>query len=105
MKTTKPVFASVMLAVFAAQIVVAAELQPGTLTGWNVYLKDADLHMQDRVAGGRQFLWMNESPERAASVHRGEVAMAPEFGNGTESVVHGLVSRLDRRNLHPGRQH
>jgi hypothetical protein len=53
MKSTHPVFASMMLAVFAAQFVVAAELQPGTLAEWNVYLKDADL---DRVAGGRPFL-------------------------------------------------
>ena len=91
MKSTKPVFASMMLAVFAAQFAVAAELQPGTLAEWNVYLKEADLHMQDRVAGGRPFLWMDESPERAASVHRGEVAIGPGVGKGTESVLHGLV--------------
>jgi hypothetical protein len=91
MKSTKPVFAFIMLAVFAAQIIVAAELQPGTLAEWNVYLKDADLHTQDRIAGGRPFLWMDESPERAAGVHRGEVAIGPGVGNGTESVLHGLV--------------
>jgi hypothetical protein len=91
MKSTKPVFASIMLAIFASQIVVAAELQPGTLAEWNVYLKDADRHMQNRAAGGRPFLWMDESPKRAASVHRGEVAIGPGVGNGTESVLHGLV--------------
>jgi hypothetical protein len=91
MKSTKPVFASIMFTVFAAQIVAAAELQPGTLAEWNVYLKDADLHMQDRVDGGRPFLWMDESPEREARVHRGQVVIGPGVGNGNESVLHGLV--------------
>ena len=91
MKSTKPVFASMMLAVFAVQFAVAAELQPGTLAEWNVYLKEADLHIQDRANGGRPFLWMDESPERVASVHRGEVAIGPGVGKGTENVLHGLV--------------
>ena len=34
MKSTKPVFASMMLAVFAAQFAVAAELQPGRPRSW-----------------------------------------------------------------------
>lgn len=91
MKTSKPVFVSIMLTVCAAHIAVAAELQPGTLVAWNEYLNDADLQMQDRVAGGRPFLWMDESLDRAARVRRGEVVIAPGVGNGTKSVLHGLV--------------
>jgi hypothetical protein len=88
---TKPLFAFITMTVSTAQVMAAAELQPVTLAAWNAYLKDAGFHMQDRVAGGRPFLWMDESLERAARVRRGEVVIAPGVGNGTESVLHGLV--------------
>src|SRR5215472_8581843 len=91
MRTTKPLFASITIIVSTVQVMAAAELQPGTLAAWNAYLNDAGFHMQDRVAGGRPFLWMDESMERAARVRRGEVVIGPGVGNGTESVVHGLV--------------
>jgi hypothetical protein len=34
---------------------------------------------------------MDESPDRAARVRRGEVVVAPVVGHGTEAVPHGLV--------------
>jgi hypothetical protein len=91
MKRSKAVFAAIVLTSCAAQIARAAELQPGTLKAWNEYLKNADLYMQERVASGRPFLWMDDSPDRAARVRRGEVVVAPVVGHGTEAVPHGLV--------------
>jgi hypothetical protein len=47
--------------------------------------------MQERVKGRAPFLWMDESPERAARARRGEVVIAPVVGHGTEGVPNGLV--------------
>ena len=91
MKTPKLVFAAIVLASCVAQIARAAELEQETLMAWNAYLKRADLHMQEHVASGHTFLWMDESPDRAARVRRGEVVVAPISGHGTESVPRGLV--------------
>ena len=58
----------------------AAELQPDTLTAWNTCLKNADLHVQERVEGRRPFLWVDESHDRAARVRNGEVVVASVVG-------------------------
>ena len=91
MKTSVRVFAAIVLAACAARVSRAAELQPATLMAWDAYLKEADFHMGARAASRRSFLWMDDSPERAARVHRGEVVIAPVVGHGTEGVPHGLV--------------
>lgn len=83
--------AVVLLGAFAAQFAGAAELQSGTLTAWNEYLKQSDLRLRQRAAGGLPFLWMDESQDRAARVRRGEIVIVPAVGRGTEGVPHGLV--------------
>lgn len=80
-----------LLAAYAAPIADSAELQPATLNAWNAYVHDAGSHTQQRGAGGLPFLWMDESPDRAARVRRGEVVVAPVVGHGTEDVPHGLI--------------
>lgn len=80
-----------LLAASAARIADSAELQPATLNAWNAYLNDAGSHIQQRAASGLPFLWMDESPDRAARVRRGEVVVAPVVGHGTEGVPHGLI--------------
>jgi len=89
MKTS--LFAAILLTAVAPHISGAAELQPGTLMAWNAYLKQADLHMQERTAKHARFLWTDESPDRAARVRSGEVVIAPVTGHGAESVPHGLI--------------
>lgn len=69
----------------------AAELQPGTLTAWEAYVNQADRHLEERAAGRLPFLWMDESPQRAARVRSGEAVIAPVVGRGSEAVPHGLV--------------
>ena len=91
MKSANAMIAGTILAVCAAQGARAAELQSGTLAAWNEYVKQADLRMQARTARGLSLLWIDESPERAARVRRGEVVIAPMAGRGTEEVPHGLV--------------
>jgi len=84
-------FAAIVLTASATQIARTAELQAGTLKVWNAYLKNADLHMQERVARGLPFLWTDESPDRVARVRRGEVVVAPMVGHGSEEVAQGLI--------------
>src|SRR3954471_17740940 len=91
MKTWTSVLAAIVLTAFGPHISQAAELQPITLMAWNAYLKEADVRMQERTARRAPFLWMDDSPDRAARVRSGEVAIAPVTGHGTEGVPHGLV--------------
>jgi hypothetical protein len=83
--------AAVALAAGAAHTALSAGLQPATLNAWNAYVDIAGSHMQERAATGLPFLWMDESPDRAARVRRGEVVFAPVVGRGTEGVPHGLI--------------
>ncbi|MBV9503909.1 MAG: hypothetical protein JO323_02780 [Acidobacteriia bacterium] len=85
--------ASVMLGLLLmlAHPLHAAELQPETLAAWDAHLKAADALMQERAAGGQPFLWVDESPDRAARVRGGEVLVAPVVGHGTKAVPHGLI--------------
>ena len=85
------VFAAIVLTANAAAVLRAAELQPVTLIAWNAYLHEADVRLQERAAGRQPFLWMDESPDRAARVRRGETVIAPVVGHGTEGVPNGLV--------------
>ena len=91
MKTFKSALSALVVAGCAWHAASAAELGPGTLEAWNAYLKQTDLRLRERVEHQRPFLWMDESPERAARVRRGEVVVAPAVGSGTEEVPNGLV--------------
>jgi hypothetical protein len=91
MKRSGPMIAVFALMACAAANSQAAELQPATLTAWNAYLKEADFQAQQRASGRMPFLWMDETPERAARVHRGDVVIAPVTAHGPESIPGGLI--------------
>ena len=107
MKTLKLATAAIVLAGCAGRIAAAAELQSDTLKAWDSYVKNADIRMRERVASGHPFLWAQESPERAERVRRGQVAIAPVAGEGSETVPHVEVreiqgyGRSDERLLPP----
>jgi hypothetical protein len=85
---------SLLLALFLIPIarpLTAAELQPETLAAWNAYVKKADVDVQEHAAGRQPFLWVDQSPERAARVRHGEVVVAPATGHGAEVVPYGLI--------------
>lgn len=90
MRTMTAVAAAALIAL-GAHSTRAAELQPATLKAWKAYLKQADARAQQRIRGGQPFLWMDESADRAARVRRGELAIAPLVGHGSESVPKGLI--------------
>jgi hypothetical protein len=69
----------------------AAELQWDTLQAWDQYIRGSDIQVRERVVGKRPFLWVDDSPDRAAHLRRGEVIAAPLVGHGNQSVPNGLI--------------
>jgi hypothetical protein len=69
----------------------AAELQIATVDAWQEYLQGAGASMQARLGGERPFLWLDETPDRAHRVRRGEVIVAPREEHGTQAVPGGLI--------------
>jgi hypothetical protein len=69
----------------------AIELQRATIDAWNTYVQAEDARMTGRLADGKPFLWIDEAPDRAARLRRGEVIVAPLVGNGTMAAPGGLI--------------
>ena len=69
----------------------AIELDASTVDAWRDYLRVTDARMQERANADQPFLWIDEAPDRAARVRRGEVVVAPLVGLGTEDVPQGLI--------------
>ena len=69
----------------------AAELRSATERAWREYLRAAGIRLQARVEGRTPFLWMDEAPDRAARVKRGDTVVAPLVGHGTQAVSNGLI--------------
>jgi hypothetical protein len=90
MRIAKGVIGTALLAASIPAVSGAIELQQGTLQAWNEYIHSADLKMRNRLAHG-PFLWMDESPDRASRVRRGETIVAPMVGQGTREAPNGLI--------------
>jgi hypothetical protein len=82
---------AIVLVAGTAQITHAAELLPAAVTAWNAYVEQAGSRAQERTSGRLPFFWMDESPDRAARVGRGEVVIAPAVGHGSQAVPRGLI--------------
>jgi hypothetical protein len=69
-----------------------ADLKPETVTAWDQYIQGAEAKMQERTAGsGSHFLWTDETPERAASIKQGQIAVEPMAPHGYLPVHNGLI--------------
>lgn len=71
--------------------VSAAELQPDTLKAWDEYVRGSDLQVREHATGKKPFLWVDDSPGRAARLKHGEIIVAPVIGHGTQNVPNGLI--------------
>jgi len=91
MKTLQTTAAAAAMAAFAAGISTAAQLQPVTLLAWGAYLKEADVRVEQRIAGRQPFLWTDETADREARVRGGEIVIAPVVNHGVEGVPDGLI--------------
>lgn len=50
----------------------AAEPKPDTLRAWDDYIGSVNTIVEARNAGGRPFLWVDESPESQRRVQNGD---------------------------------
>jgi hypothetical protein len=80
-----------LLTLLGPALSVAAELQPETLLAWNRYVEQAKGRMNARLEGRNRFLWIDEKPDRARRVRKGEILVAPVNGTGRTEVTNGLI--------------
>jgi hypothetical protein len=91
MTGTKGLFVTAVMLVAVGARGSAAELQSTTVDAWREYVRVAGARMQSRLGGGKSFLWLDEDPDRALRVRRGEVIVAPLTEHGTQVVPGGLI--------------
>jgi hypothetical protein len=77
--------------VFGPALSFAADLQPETLLAWNRHVEQAKARMNARLEARNHFLWVDEKPDRARRVRKGEILVAPVNGNGRTDVPNGLI--------------
>lgn len=68
----------------------AVELKPRTVEAFEVYVREAERRIDERVHGRRSFLWADESAERKAAVRASVVVGAPSE-RSLHSVPDGLI--------------
>ncbi len=66
------------------------ELKRATLDAFERCVRERRIEQSGRLAAGRTFLWVDESPERAQRVRQGEILVSP-LGSGEVKVPSGLV--------------
>lgn len=71
--------------------VCAASLEPATSKAWEEYIESANLRMEQRLAPGNPFLWVDEMPDRLAAVRGGEIVVSPIGPQNPKKVPSGLI--------------
>ncbi len=66
------------------------ELKKTTLNAFDRYAQDRQVKQSERLAEGRTFLWVDESPDRVRRVRQGEIVVDP-MGPGEVKVPNGLI--------------
>jgi hypothetical protein len=69
----------------------AANLKPETVAAWDSYVRSANATLQERIQSGDSFLWSHETPERLASLQKGEILVAPMSKQNPRKVPGGLI--------------
>src|SRR5687767_1398643 len=75
------------LAALAAAPVAAAELKSQTVDAFDRHIRQTEQRLDTR----KNFLWSDESEERAARVRRGDLVVQPFGANPVSKVPGGLV--------------
>ena len=88
---TRALVAIALIVVESARLARTIELQDSTVDAWHVYLRGAGIRLQARLNHEQAFLWIDEAPDRAARVRRGEIVVEPVVEHGTQDVPDGLI--------------
>jgi hypothetical protein len=69
----------------------AASLEPTTSEAWENHVDSASKRMEQRLRPGSAFLWVDEAPERVATVRAGEIVVSPVGPQIPKRVPSGLI--------------
>ena len=73
----------------------AAELKQKTLQAWETHVQTANLAMEQRAAGRRPFLWVDESPDLLRRVRSGELVVSnQDHSNVPSGLIHHWVGAM-----------
>jgi hypothetical protein len=67
------------------------DLKPATAAAFQSYVQRVEAQADERVSGKKNFLWLDDSPERRARVLRGEAVTERTAGTKPVEVPGGLV--------------
>jgi hypothetical protein len=76
---------------FPADPGAVTDPKPETAAAFSSYVHGVEAQVDERVAGKRNFLWLDDSPDRRARVQRGEVVAERTVGTQPMEVPDGLV--------------
>ena len=79
--------AALLLVVSGARCAFSANLEPATVEAFDRYIRQVEQHLSAR----KVFLWADESPQRRARVHNGEVVVEPGGAYPVVEVTDGLI--------------
>lgn len=69
----------------------AVELKPETVQAFDQYIRETEARLEQRLAPGGTFLWVDERPARAASVRQGQLAIENRSSGDFAAVSGGLI--------------
>jgi hypothetical protein len=70
---------------------LATELKTETVAAYERHLRAREAEAAARLRPERNFLWIDDSPERKKRVRKGEVVVEPSSGDGQINVPGGLI--------------
>ena len=79
------------LAMLLPSVIRAGAPGRATVAAWDEYVHSAIIANEQRASAGERFLWIEETPERMASVRAGEVVVSPADTQTPRRVVSGLI--------------
>lgn len=86
---------AILLCLLGAARSEAAELKEKTLRAWEAYAQTAKVAMQERAAGRRPFLWVDESPDLLQRVRSGEFVVSKRDHSEVPSgLIHHWVGAM-----------
>jgi hypothetical protein len=78
---------AIVLAALLAAPAFSSDLRPQTLEAFERYIRQTEQRLDAR----KNFLWADETSERAARIRGGQIAVEPTFAKPVSSVPNGLV--------------
>lgn len=84
-------FAGLLYLLGLSSTAQSVELKKETVQAYERYMRAREADAQARLRPGRNFLWIDDSPERKRRVRRGEIVVEPAGDNGQTSVPDGLI--------------